>query len=164
QEPADLAALEERGTRVDGGQRRRRNADVDDVEDAGVVDAGLDDLPDLGAAEGGGDGVADRDPEPPVAVRGQARGDVDGEHRSAASHTSTGMRARRRWRATTKPSPPLLPRPHTTTTGPRGRPRRARSTRAAPPPARSIRTGPGVPCSMVQRSSARISSAVTTIN
>src|SRR5437764_68959 len=82
----------------------------------------------------------------------------------AASQTSTGTRARRRWRATTKPSPPLLPRPHTTTTGPRGRPRRARSTRAAPPPARSIRTGPGVPCSMVQRSSARISSAVTTIN
>src|SRR2546425_840777 len=35
---------------------------------------------------------------------------------------------------------------------------------AAPAPARSISTGPGVPCSIVHRPRARISSAVTTIN
>jgi hypothetical protein len=83
--------------------------------------------------------------------------------RRPTSQTSAPRRARRRWRAITKPSPPLLPLPQHTTTGPPGFDHCARSTRAAPAPARSMSTAPGVWCSMVHRSSARISAAVTTI-
>src|SRR5262249_46462220 len=61
-----------------------------------------------------------------------------------------------RWRAITSPSPPLLPLPQQTTTGPRTP--WASSTSAAPRPAFSISTSDGTPSSsMAQRSKARTS-------
>src|ERR1700686_2995684 len=61
-------------------------------------------------------------------------------------------------RAATRPSPPLLPLPHTTTTEPSGATRSP--ARATPWPARSIRSSEGTPCSSIaQRSIARISAA-----
>ena len=60
---------------------------------------------------------------------------------SAAASTRTSRPVSRSRRAATRPSPPLLPLPHTTTTGPGGH---ASSTnRARPAPARSIRSSEG---------------------
>ena len=66
-------------------------------------------------------------------------------------------------RATTKPSPPLLPRPHRTTTR-RARGKRSPRPRAPPPRRRSPSApAPGRPTSsIVRRSARRISSAVST--
>lgn len=66
-------------------------------------------------------------------------------------------------RAATKPSPPLLPGPQTTKTRARtgiGCTRSRKASRAMAPPARSIKTMPGVPAAIVKRSADAISSFV----
>src|SRR5688572_14004115 len=66
-------------------------------------------------------------------------------------------------RAATKPSPPLLPGPHTTATCPRSPSSISIATCATARPAVSISVNAGMPMSsIVARSSARISAAVTT--
>ena len=82
---------------------------------------------------------------------------------SPTSQTLTGHPCSATSRATTKPSPPLLPRPATTTT-PRAAasPRGPRISHAMPRPARSMSSSPGVPSSIVRRSSSRICTVVTT--
>ena len=78
---------------------------------------------------------------------------------SPASRHSTSQPAACRWRATTNPSPPLLPAPQTTAALPE--PPRRRISSAAARPARSMSTAPGMPSSpMARASTARISSAV----
>ena len=78
--------------------------------------------------------------------------------RSPTASTSTSRPSSRRSRATTRPSPPLFPLPHTTRTGPR--PATEAVARASPAPARSIRSSPGIPRSSIAQASAeRISAA-----
>ena len=69
-----------------------------------------------------------------------------------------------RWRATTKPSPPLFPFPQRTSTPlPSMGAKRSAISRAAPAPAASMRRGPGMPSWLMARESrARISAAVNT--
>jgi hypothetical protein len=77
---------------------------------------------------------------------------------SNVASTSTSRPAPRSRRAATRPSPPLLPFPHTITTRPNGE--RAATTRASPSPARSMRSSEGTPrSSIAQASVARIASA-----
>ena len=66
--------------------------------------------------------------------------------------TRTGQPARCRWRATTQPSPPLLPGPHSTSVG-RGA-NRAVIARVTARPAFSISQGPGRPPAIAARSTA----------
>ena len=76
----------------------------------------------------------------------------------AVSMTSTSRPCSRSRRAATRPSPPLLPFPHTTATVPAGA--RSATARATPAPARSISSSEGTPCSSIaQASIARIWSA-----
>ncbi len=76
--------------------------------------------------------------------------------RSPNRATRTAAPARARWRAMTKPSPPLLPGPASTRVG-RG-PKRARISAAAAAPAASISRTPSTPAAMASRSAAYISS------
>ena len=66
--------------------------------------------------------------------------------------TRTGQPARCSWRATTQPSPPLLPGPHSTSVG-RGA-NRAVIARETARPAFSISQGPGKPPAIAARSTA----------
>ena len=75
-----------------------------------------------------------------------------------AVSTTTSRPASRSRRAATSPSPPLLPLPQSTATGPSGA--SCSTARATPTPARSIRSSEGtLRSSIAQRSMARIASA-----
>ncbi len=77
---------------------------------------------------------------------------------SASVRTRTRRPSWRSSRPATKPSPPLLPFPQTTATGPRATVVSVMSAR--PAPARSMRSSDGIPSSSIaQRSIARICSA-----
>ena len=84
---------------------------------------------------------------------------------SPINTANTSIPSRCRWRATTKPSPPLFPAPQMIPTWADARSPRASitSTRSATArPAVSIKTSPGTPSvEMLCRSSARISAALT---
>ena len=86
---------------------------------------------------------------------------------SPLSRSRAPSRARRtdqpaaaRWRAATKPSPPLLPGPQSTTTG-HGR-WRARTASATAQPAFSMSATPGTPCSAAALSARYISATLKT--
>ena len=77
---------------------------------------------------------------------------------SPVSSTSTSRPPVRSTRAATRPSPPLLPLPHTTAIRPPGA--RCATTSARPAPARSMRSSDGIPrSSIAQASTARICAA-----
>src|SRR5260370_1261583 len=107
--------------------------------------------------------AAARPPRPPPRRPGGASAASPGTPAGrAVKNTVTAAPRPRRRRATTKPSPPLLPLPHTMTMR---RPRIGASQRpmsaAAPEPAASMSWKPGMPRSRIARaSSARISAAV----
>ena len=73
--------------------------------------------------------------------------------------TAASQPAAARWRATTKPSPPLLPGPHRTATGHGAK--RARISRATAAPAASIRRTPGMPPAIAAASAAAISATLS---
>src|SRR5829696_5416188 len=82
-----------------------------------------------------------------------------------AASSKTLVRTPQLWstRAATRPSPPLLPLPHTSTTRRPYVPCRARRTvHATARPARSMSTSTGVPEAMARASAAAIASGVTT--
>ena len=80
-----------------------------------------------------------------------------------AKRTFTSAPRRKRWRATTKPSPPFCPAPHTMrTSNPATRGRSRTMISATPRPAFSMSTRPGSPSfSMIASSTARIWAAVS---
>jgi hypothetical protein len=78
--------------------------------------------------------------------------------RGQSASTSTSRPEPRSNRAATRPSPPLLPLPQTTTILPAGA--CSATTRASPSPARSISSSEAIPCcSIAHASVARISAA-----
>ena len=78
--------------------------------------------------------------------------------RGPSSARRTGHPQRLRYRATTKPSPPLLPGPHSTSTG--LAPKRRTISSATARPARSISSSDGTPAATASASARYISSVV----